>query len=350
MNTEMNWNSVSWKSPSNIALVKYWGKYGQQLPRNASLSFTLDQSYSQTTIFFRKRQGNQLLLDFQLKGKSNEAFQLRIAKYLERIVEILPSLNGLELRIETENTFPHSAGIASSASGFSAIALGLCSIAEKYEPLPHEFFQTASFLARLGSGSAARSVYGGAVLWGETNWYQQSANEYAIPVNTEIHPVFATYRDSILIVSDGIKAVSSTVGHSLMHGHDFEHARFAQADQNLKKLQVALKTGNQTEFIQVVENEALSLHAMMMTSEPWFLLMKPETLEIIHRIRYYRERKNIPIAFTLDAGPNIHLLYPEAAESEIHLFIQNELEPFCNQKQVIHDKVGSGPKEVFDPF
>ena len=121
--------SVSWQSPSNIALVKYWGKTGQQLPVNPSLSMTLSKAFTETklTALQRKIKGD-VELDLWFEGKPNADFSKRISGFLQSITEIFPWLIQVSLKLETHNTFPHSTGIASSASAFSALALCLCSL------------------------------------------------------------------------------------------------------------------------------------------------------------------------------------------------------------------------------
>ncbi|MCB0685806.1 MAG: diphosphomevalonate decarboxylase, partial [Saprospiraceae bacterium] len=116
--------NVRWQSPSNIALIKYWGKYGDQLPQNPSISFTLDKSFTQTKISYRFRpdRHSPISTTFLFEGKENAAFQERIERYLLKRKDFLPFLSDLHLDIESTNSFPHSAGIASSASAFSALA------------------------------------------------------------------------------------------------------------------------------------------------------------------------------------------------------------------------------------
>ena len=113
------------------------------------------------------------------------------------------------------------------------------------------------------------------------------------------------------------KQVSSTVGHNLMHNHPFAQERFRQANSNLSKLIDVFKTGDLKSFIEIVESEALSLHAMMMTSVPYFILMKPNTLEILNKIWGFRQQTTANICFTLDAGANVHVLYPENEAEQV---------------------------------
>ena len=338
--------SVSWQSPSNIALVKYWGKYGEQLPKNASISFTLSNCHTKTTLSFEKATSTE---DFQfevyLDGKREEGFEPKIQKFFERIEKYVSFLKDYKFKIETTNSFPHSSGIASSASGMSALALCLLSIEKQLasEEISEEFFnKKASFLARLGSGSACRSIEGPLIVWGRHEDIEGSSNLFGTEYLYEVHDIFKNYQDTILLVDKGEKQVSSTVGHNLMHDHPFSEQRFQQANDNLSKLIPVLKEGNILEFIKIIESEALSLHAMMMTSMPYFILMKPNTLEIINRIWSFRKETGSNVCFTLDAGANVHVLYPKTEKEAVSAFIEADLKPFCKNGEYIHDQTGNG--------
>ena len=340
---------VSWQSPSNIALVKYWGKFGVQLPKNPSLSFGLTEAYSQMSIKFSSKKEEKAKYRFFFENKENPAFGDKVFRFLDELDKEFPFLKQLDLQIDSKNSFPHSAGIASSASSMSALALCLCSMQQEVlGDLQDEqdFFTKASYVARLGSGSASRSVYGGFSIWGEFFDIMESSNEYAVPFTYEVHPLFMQLRDSILIVSDTEKTVSSRAGHALMNGHPYADARIAQSKQNMSWLTAALQQGDTDRFIEVVENEAMSLHALMMSSKPWYSLLQPNTLRILEKIRAFREKSGIFICFTLDAGPNVHLLYTEDDEIQVMEFIENELLDYCVERKVIHDRLGFGPKRI----
>jgi diphosphomevalonate decarboxylase len=333
--------TVTWRSPSNIALVKYWGKRDIQLPQNPSLSFTLQSSFSEMEIGFKEQKG--FSLDFYFEGKPNEKFKEKIIKFLQSIEDEYSFLKNIHLEVSSKNSFPHSAGIASSASSMSALALCLCSIAQEIEGKKiSQFFRQASYLARLASGSACRSVYGGATVWGKTEVLASASDEYAVPLPFELHPIFKNYRDTILIVSASEKSVSSRAGHALMNTHPFAQTRYEQAHKNLTHLLGVLKMGDMENFIKIVENEALTLHGLMMNSNPSFILMHPNTLKIISLIRDFRSQTAIPVSFTLDAGPNVHLLYPAENEARVHIWIETELAPLCENNYYIHDQLGKG--------
>ncbi len=308
---------ITYESPSNIALIKYWGKHGNQLPNNPSISFTLSNSKSISSIEYEKGKAN---IEFYFENKRNLVFEKRIAVFINNNKEILPFVDDYCLKITSRNTFPHSAGIASSASAFSALALCLISIKQELAYDVEQFEKEVSKLARLGSGSAARSVYKGVVLWGKTELESKSSNEFAIPINNKVHKIFNNYHDDIIIVEKSTKSVSSSAGHSLMNTNPYRTEKYKQSNLNLKNLLLALKNGDLEQFIKITENEALSLHSMMMLSDPSFILIKPKTLEIINKIRNYREKSKIPVCFTLDAGPNVHLLYPDKYSFEVQKF------------------------------
>ncbi|PKA82554.1 diphosphomevalonate decarboxylase [Ulvibacter sp. MAR_2010_11] len=338
--------SVSFKAPSNIALVKYWGKYGEQLPKNASISFTLSNCFTKTQLSFQKKEIQEFDFEVYLDGKREEGFEPKILKFFERVEVYLPFLKTYSFKIETSNSFPHSSGIASSASGMSALACCLVEMEKRMSKnlstALEETKQKASFLARLGSGSACRSIEGDLIVWGAHEHIEGSSNLFGIKYPYVVHDNFKNYQDTILLVDKGEKQVSSTVGHNLMHEHPFAAQRFKQANDNLSKLIPILENGRLSEFIKIVEQEALSLHAMMLTSEPGFILMKPNTLEIINRIWTFRKETNSNVCFTLDAGANVHVLYPEGEKVSVLNFIKTELKPFCKNGEFIVDMTGSG--------
>lgn len=337
--------SFEWSAPSNIALVKYWGKKENQVPANPSVSFTLNHCKTITKLDFEKKQNTGAFsFDLLFEGQPKEDFRPKIEKFFARIEAYLPFLKEYHFIIDTQNTFPHSSGIASSASGMAALAMNLMSLELAHNPDmdTEHFYRKASFLARLGSGSACRSIKGSVVAWGKSEAVEGSSDLFGVPLPSPVHRIFHNYQDTILLVDKGEKQVSSTVGHELMHGHPFAQQRFEQAHHNLTAIKEALVSGNLENFISIVEGEALTLHAMMMTSHPYFILMKPNTLEIINRVWKFRKETKIPLCFTLDAGANVHLLYPEIDKVKILEFISTELVGYCQNSQYICDEIGTG--------
>ncbi|NND88229.1 MAG: diphosphomevalonate decarboxylase, partial [Flavobacteriaceae bacterium] len=305
--------SITCAAPSNIALVKYWGKKDQQLPRNASVSFTLSNCETTTTLNFKPNQKTGADFKVFLEGQREKSFEPKIRTFFERIENYVPFIKDHSFEIRTSNSFPHSSGIASSASGMAALAMCLIELEKQLSSHIEntEFWsQKASFLARLGSGSASRSIEGPLVIWGEHETYANSSDLFGVTYPEPVHEVFQQYQDTILLVDKGEKQVSSTIGHNLMNDHPYAEQRFLKANDNLAKLKDIFAKGDLESFIEIVESEALQLHAMMMSSMPYFILMKPATLEIIERIWKYRKETGSHACFTLDAGANVHLLYP----------------------------------------
>ncbi|MFT7120588.1 MAG: diphosphomevalonate decarboxylase [Neolewinella sp.] len=351
ISSEVAPGAIRWRSPSNIALVKYWGKHGDQLPSNPSISFTLDGAATDTTLSYKVRQetGEGVDVILYLDGELNTGFTERTKKFLEKLLPVYPFLKQLSLSIKTSNSFPHSAGIASSASGMSALSLCLVSLEEElftaFEERA-EFLAKASYLSRLGSGSACRSVYGGAAVWGSLGALEGSSDEFAVSVTDQLHPVFQDYHDDILLISKSEKTVSSRAGHGLMEGNPYASARYAQARQRTDEMLSVLKSGNVERFGEILESEALTLHALMMSSHPPYILIRPNTLQVIERIQQYRANTGRPLYFTLDAGPNLHLLYPSSIANEVKSFIREQLLYFCEDKMYLADRVGKGPVKL----
>lgn len=338
--------TVTWQSPANIALIKYWGKKNYQLPANPSISITLSKCRTTTSVTVFTGNSNSPEVEFYFNGQNHEKFQEEVQQYINLLAtDEMPFLKSFDLVIHSSNNFPHSAGISSSASFMSSLALSLCTIEkELYKNEFYDFYQRSSYIARLGSGSASRSVFGGYVNWGYTPLLLHSSDEYALPIHrNRIHELFFQYRDTILVIDSSEKAISSSEGHRLMSRHVFGAVRYKHARENHEDLLRSLLCGDEDDFVRIIENEALVLHALLMTGFPWNILLKPASLKVIQRIKKFREENHIPIGFSIDAGPNIHLLYHQRFSEEVNNFIQNELIQYCENKTIINDEIGNGP-------
>lgn len=331
-------DSVAWKSPSNIAIVKYWGKKENQIPLNPSLSFTLNHCCTETRVDYKKGKGK---IKFFYEGSEKPEFLPKIEKFFSAID--LPLLSQLDLTIHSKNNFPHSAGIASSASAMSALSLCVTEIEQKVLNSDFDFNKISSIRARLGSGSACRSIFPKAALWGE---YKEGSNDFAIDWSAQLHQEFRDIQDYIFLVSQSEKAVSSSLGHTLMNNHPYKEARIEQAHKNMNQLTDSLESGDWNSFQQICEEEALSLHALMMSSRPGYILLEPESLRIIESIKNFRELSSTPICFTIDAGPNIHVLFPKKAVSQVEQWIQSEWKDYLDAHKIIKDQMGEGPERI----
>jgi diphosphomevalonate decarboxylase len=235
----------------------------------------------------------------------------------------------------------------------SALALCLCEIDYKLKShmdskfeLSEQNLKFASTIARLLSGSAARSLFPIGSIWGKNEIAANSSDLFASRISNTIHPLFKDLNDAILIVSDIEKAVSSSDGHRLMDNHVHRESRIANANVNFSKLMTVLVEGNFEKFSEISEMEALDLHAMMFTSVPSFILLSPNSLLMIQEIRKFRKETKIPITFTIDAGPNLHVLYPEHVKEQVNEFLNINFLKTNIIKKIIFDKVGFGPKRI----
>lgn len=341
--------NIGWRAPSNIALIKYWGKKGHQLPENGSLSITLDQSSTTTFMSFqqKKEAERDIYLKYYFHGDQHFKFEQKIVQLLNYLRAEIPFLTDYELVFRSENNFPHSAGIASSASSMAALALCLVSMEETvaHKKLSKDdFFRRASCIARLGSGSACRSVFGGIVAWGNIASISNSSDDYAIPFSLHEGSRLNRVRDLILIVSSKEKPVSSSAGHNWMKDHPYREGRRVQADRNLNKIIDAIRDDNYRIIAEISENEALSLHALLITASSGGLLLRPNTLHVVEEIKKFRDSTGLDLFFSIDAGPNVHLIYYEDQREAVLQFVKQTLSQYCENGQWIDDKMGNGPK------
>ena len=346
---------VGYQCPSNIALVKYWGKKegGVQLPANPSISWSLGDLHATTTVEMVPRKGEQAFV-FTLAGESKPSFEPKIASFLTKIASDCPWLVDFTLHIDSQNNFPHGTGIASSAAGFGALSLCLAHIEQLLlgdtslhtEVGGMNFWQRSSYLSRIGSGSACRSMFSRPAIWGETPAVAGSSNLFAVEIDAEVHPSLSYWKDVVLIVDDGEKSVSSSAGHALLTNHPYAEARFGQAQKNLDGIVLAMRNGDVKSFIEIVESEALQLHSMMMTSIPYYVLMRPNTLAIIEQIWRFREQTGLSVCFTLDAGANVHFLYDGKIEETVMNFVNNTLLPYCKNGQYLCSDTGKSPVQI----
>lgn len=332
-------SKIKWSAPSNIAFVKYWGKKGNQIPINPSISGTLNSCRSVTSIEVESLNNQDFDIKFLFENRANPSFEKKVFdKFNKYYLKEIPELRGMSVRIESENTFPHSCGIASSASFYASLALCLTEFEGKFSIGSNDFFKRASYLARLGSGSACRSLFGPFVCWGDESFEYANLFEGA-------HSEFKSMADFICLISSEEKKVSSTIGHSLMENHPYKEERINQAFQNMQKISTALNNGDWDSFQQILEIEANQLHALMMCSEPGFFLLKDKSIELIQRLRDWRKQNNIKVAYTIDAGPNIHLLAHSNDKEKVLGFITKNLELLENGQFICDEISGAVRKE-----
>jgi diphosphomevalonate decarboxylase len=268
------------KAPANIALIKYWGKRDEKLrlPANSSISMNLSEAYTVTSVEFNKK----------FKFDSLSINDLKVIRNISKINDFA--------KVESKNNFPKSSGNASSASGFAALTVAAASAAGL-----NLAERELSILARMGSGSACRSIPDGFVEWkmGTT-----TNDSYA---HSLFAPNFWNICDLIVIVGEGNKKVSSTEGHAEAASSPFYKTRIAGMENKVKEIKSAIKGKDFTELGEILEAEAVNMHTVMMTSNPPLYYWKPETLNVMAGVIELRE-KGLESYFTIDAGPNVHVI------------------------------------------
>ena len=286
--------SVTAHANSNIAFIKYWGNadHDLRLPLNPTLSMNLDGLYTETTVEWQADLSADTL---QLNGKvAEEAALQRVTTYFDQI-RARYGVTGRAI-ITSKNNFPTGAGIASSASAFASLALAATRAAGLQ--LDEKELST---LARLGSGSAARSVPTGFVAWQAGDSHETAYAESIAPVD------YWELVDVIAIVSTQHKPTGSTQGHKLADTSDLQPGRLQHIQDRFYRCQEAILNRDFPAFADVVELDSNLMHAVMMTSHPPLFYWQPASLQLMETIRRSRA-EGLNVCYTLDAGPNVHCL------------------------------------------
>ena len=287
----------------NIALIKYWGDLVPELhiPANGSISMNLAELYTRTTVCLDPgfRQDELILNGMAIHDIALE----RVSVFLNRV----RAKAGISTfaRVESENNFPTAAGLASSASGFAALSLAASHAAGLTVDEAD-----LSRLARIGSGSACRSIPGGFVEW------HAGHNDVDSYASTLAPPDHWDLADCIALVDQDEKMVTSNVGHPLAHTSLLQPTRLADAPRRLALCRNALLQRDFNQLAAVVELDSNLMHAVMLTSTPSLLYWLPATLTIMHAVRSW-EKDGLQACYTIDAGPNVHVLCPAGREAEL---------------------------------
>ncbi len=313
----------------NIALIKYWGNRDHRLniPSNSSISFNLEGLYARTLVVFDPQLSQDRLV---INGR--ERFREPL-KQAQRILAWVRERSGLYYyaHVISVNNFPIAAGIASSAAGYAALALAASKAANLHLDEP-----TLSRLARLGSGSACRSIPAGFVEWRAG---VRDEDSYAF---TLFPPDYWDLRDCIAIVSTQPKTISSREGHRLAQTSPIQWARVTDTPRRLEWCRQALRRRDFQSLAQVVELDAHLLHAVMQTSTPPLFYWLPTTVALMHQVREWRERHGWEVAYTLDAGPNVHVL----CTAENVQQVEEALRSFPGVQEVLVARPGEGARLV----
>ncbi len=304
---------------SNIALIKYWGNrdHALRLPSNPSISFNLETLHTTTTVEFDAALGaDEVTIDGNVaRGDAHT----RVSQHLDLVASTRPFA-----RVTSQNNFPMGAGIASSASAFAALSVAMCAALSI-----HKTEAELSALARRGSGSASRSVPSGYVAWRDESAYSIAAPEHW------------ALTDVIGVVSSGHKKTGSTEGHGLADTSPLQAARVADTQRRFDVCMSAVLQRDFAALADVIEQDALIMHGVMMTSQPSLMYWLPPSLTIMQRVRELREA-GVPVAFTIDAGANIHCI----CESHAAERVAAELRALDGVRDVLSSGVGGASSVI----
>lgn len=279
----------------NIAFIKYWGNRNEELriPENSSLSMNLDGLYTETTVIWDENSKTDSLI---LNGEPQFGQTLtRVVKHLSLIRDYLPKLPEYATVISSNN-FPMGAGIASSAA--SSAALAVAAVGAAGIEVPERIL---SALARLGSGSASRSIPTGFVEW------HKGVDHLSSYAESIAAPDYWNLVDIIVVVSDSHKKVGSTEGHQSAHTSDLQSGRLFHVDERLKVCKEALLNRDFQSFAEVVEEDSNLMHSVMMTSRPPLFYWQAASVAIMQEVKHWRS-DGLQVCYTLDAGPNVHCI------------------------------------------
>lgn len=312
----------------NIALIKYWGNRDHRLnlPANNSISFNLEGLLTRTLVVFDSQLNRDRLI---INGR--ERFRDPL-KRVQRILAWVREHSGIywNAHVISVNNFPEGVGIASSASAFAALALA----ASKAAGL-HLDERNLSRLARIGSGSAARSVPDGFVEW------RSGTGDHDSYAFTLFPPEYWDLWDCVAVVSTEPKPLGSQEGHLLAETSPIQWARVTDAPRRLDWCRKALKERDFESLAEVVELDSHLLHAVMQTSSPPLFYWEPTSVALMHQVRRWR-KQGWNVCYTLDAGPNVHVI----CTSEVVQRLEHELQNFPGVLQVLTARVGKGARPL----
>ena len=324
--------SITAQAHPNIAFIKYWGNRSEdlRLAANSSLSMNLDGLYTRTSVNFDPQLPADELMLNQLPV-SGPALT-RVSLFLDQVRRLAGF--SLHARVASQNNFPTGAGIASSAAAFAALALAAAQAAGL-----NLSEQQLSRLARLGSGSACRSVPGGFVEWQAG---PSDADSFAVSIAPPSHWDLV---DCIAVLSSGHKTVGSTEGHAAAPTSPLQSARLADTPRRLEIARRAILERDFPAFADIVEHDSTLMHAVMMTSRPPLFYWEPLSLEIIKAVPTWR-RDGLPCFCTLDAGPNVHVFCPSAAVSDVQQCLSSLVTRRTGQPAQILTAHPAGPARI----
>jgi diphosphomevalonate decarboxylase len=314
-------------APSNIAFIKYWGRVDEdlRLPTNGSISMNLSNLFTTTTVEFNP---SFTIDDVAIDGKQDSEKSSRVIAHLDRIRKIANITH--KAKVVSQNNFPSDTGLSSSASGFAALTVAGCaaaglSLSEK----------ELTILARHASGSACRSIPDGFVYWRQG---QKNDTSFAISLFPQN---WWNIADIVVILSEQKKEVATSLGQKRNSSSPFMQTRLSKINQKLTMCKKLLKEKDFNGFGELVEQEALELHAIMISSAPPLLYWTPQTITLMKCVQRWRA-EGLPAYFTLNTGQNIHIM----CEKKNVPLLLDKLKCVSEAKNVIANYPSAGTKVI----
>ena len=324
-------NQSKWvRAYTNIAFIKYWGKKNEDLilPQNNSLSLTLDAFYTETKVTFDENLDEDILI---LDGEEEGPKALKKAQV---ILDLVREMAGIQTcaRIDSKNFVPTAAGLASSASGLAALA-GAASLAAGLQLNETEL----SRLARRGSGSASRSIYGGFAEWQQGTSDEDSV---AVPVDDADWDIGMLF----IIVDDNRKDVSSTEGmRRVVETSPYYEGWISSSVEDLAAIKTAIANQDLETTGEIAERSALKMHALNLSANPPFNYWSPDSIVAMRKVTELREM-GYPVYLTMDAGPNVKLICKASQLEEIYAILKKDY----REEQLVMAKPGPGMQILED--
>lgn len=327
------------EAPTNIALLKYWGKQceAKQWPANNSLSMTLSEWKTKCRISVLKGEGGHEFYFNDRLLQASDGFAKKAYSHIDLLTKKLSLTK--RFKVCSENTFPTGCGVASSASSMAALTLGILLAGLDLDHLDDLVdagwdLNKIADLARLGSGSACRSLLGGFVLWEAGN---KAENQCVSQLYDE---TWWPLEDTLIVFSDKPKSVSSSQAHKNAWSSPFFAPRVAGCPERQLLMSEGIRKKDFSLLGPALESEALEMHAVMMTANPATNYLSKDSMEFLASFRRFRQEKDAQLWFTIDAGPNIHILGEPKEQEKLASYLKT----IDSDIKWLKDSVGAGPK------
>ncbi len=335
--------TISYSSPANISLVKNFGSFRNRTSGNPSFSMTLDKSRSETTVRYSFDKGQKFSFTVTINGIGSDYLKERIGVWFEKVSAIFPWINQtkFEIAVTIDKSLIPFVGIYTVMCSLTFCLAGIANHLGKFDS--NSQLQTISSIALLDSENAARSVYGGFVGLGKNPVISWSSDKYATQYQRGAL-IYNKLNDTILSFNEPRDTIKKPNPDDL-NNHPYLEARVKHAQTNINQFLRALDDGHWDLFERIVENEALTLCALLLSSEISTFLPSGRMIDWVQYLREKRQECECPVTFTFDRELRLHLIYPPIAQKKVQEIIEKSPLPYTC---ILHDSIGKGVRLVKD--